>query len=343
MPFEDLSYFVGQGELMVAPRESGGPINGGFTWLGDVSELVFDFSKQKMVEIEENYTGYGTTAEFASVALPLAFTCSLLQWSSPNLALALYGNTSGPKAAGSVSGEAVTLFGGGSSFLQNIQPSSVVLTSVAGQVQSIAVTQGTGYTSAPSVAIAAPPAGGVQATAVATLVSATDITIQITNPGSGYTTAPAVTLTGGGGTGASATATLSTATALVEGTDYTMNTTSQFGEITALSTGVFAQLATNAPFSVTAAYDYAANNGLTTMLTAAQPEIALRFKGKNVANSNNGEYQPWMVYMKRARLKLPKNLDVIGKKEAVLDLEGMLLVDPTAAAGTSQFLDIQKG
>ncbi len=342
--FEDLSYFIGQGKLFWAPRETGGAINGGYQFLGDVAELVFDFSKQKMVEIEENITGYGGTALFRSVAIPLSFSASLLQWSSPNLALALYGKAGVPTAAGSVSGEAVTLFAGGISYLQNIQPSNVALTAVAGQVQTIAVTQGAGYTSAPAVSIAPPPAGGTQATAYATLVSATDITITITNPGSGYTAAPAVTLTGGGfTTAATATATLSTAAALVAGTDYQMGTSGQFGDITALSKGVMAQMATNAPFLVTAAYNYAANNGLTSMLMSAQPEIAIRFDGLNVANTAGGAFQPWSVIMKRATLKLTKNMDLIGKKEAVLDIEGMLLYDASAVAGTSNYLDIQKG
>jgi len=65
--------------------------------------------------------------------------------------------------------------------------------------------QGSGYTSAPAVSIAAPNLpGGVQATAIA-IVSGGKVTgITITQPGSGYTAAPTLTITGGGGTGASA-------------------------------------------------------------------------------------------------------------------------------------------
>ncbi|HUW85090.1 MAG TPA: hypothetical protein VMZ31_20095 [Phycisphaerae bacterium] len=344
-PYADLAYFVGQGKLRWAGRQPGGPINSGFQFMGDVSNFAFDFSKQKMVEIEENTTGYGGTAAFGSVAIPLAFSCTLLQWSASNLALALYGTASGANPGGNVTGEALTLFAGATNYLQQIQPSAVALTPVAGQVQSIAVTQGSGYTTAPSVAIGPPPAAGVQATAVAKFVSATDITIQITNPGQGYTAAPTVTLTGGGfTTAATATATLSTSTALVEGTDYSLSSEGQFGDVTALqgAGSAFAQMALNAPFQVTAAYTYAANNGTIQMLTAAQPEIALRFDGKNVLNTNAGKFQPWSIYAKRVSLKLTKGFDLIGKKEAPLDLEGMLLFDATATSG-SNYLDIIKG
>lgn len=67
---------------------------------------------------------------------------------------------------------------------------------------------GSGYTTAPTVVIGAPPAGGVQATATATLTGDAVTAITVTNPGKGYTSAPAVSFTGGGGTAATATASL---------------------------------------------------------------------------------------------------------------------------------------
>jgi hypothetical protein len=78
-------------------------------------------------------------------------------------------------------------------------------------ILSITVTNdGSGYTSVPTVTIAAPNiAYGTTATAVATVVSNKVSAITVTNAGSGYTTAPAVTITGGGGTGATATASIS--------------------------------------------------------------------------------------------------------------------------------------
>ncbi len=80
-------------------------------------------------------------------------------------------------------------------------------TSTTGQIHKITVgTPGSGYTSAPTVSIAAPPAGGVQATAIAVIENGTVVEVFITNPGEGYTSAPAVTFSGGAGTGAAATA-----------------------------------------------------------------------------------------------------------------------------------------
>jgi phage tail sheath protein FI len=69
----------------------------------------------------------------------------------------------------------------------------------ANGILSIPVTtQGSGYTTAPAVTIAAPAAGGIQATAVAVLGTGANagkvVSIQITNPGQGYTSNPTVTI-----------------------------------------------------------------------------------------------------------------------------------------------------
>jgi len=63
---------------------------------------------------------------------------------------------------------------------------------------------GTGYTSAPTVAITG--GGGTGATATASVSGGAVTGFTITNPGTGYTSAPTVGLTGGAGTGAAATA-----------------------------------------------------------------------------------------------------------------------------------------
>jgi hypothetical protein len=58
---------------------------------------------------------------------------------------------------------------------------------------------GTGYTSAPSITIAAPTLnGGKTATATCTVAGGVVNTVTIDNPGSGYETNPVVTLSGGG-------------------------------------------------------------------------------------------------------------------------------------------------
>src|SRR5262249_61473409 len=83
-----------------------------------------------------------------------------------------------------------------------------------GQVVGVAITNpGTGYTSAPSVSIAAGPAGSVPATAQAIIANGIVTQIAMTQWGQGYTPAlpgatgvPAVTFSGGGGLGAAGTA-----------------------------------------------------------------------------------------------------------------------------------------
>lgn len=81
---------------------------------------------------------------------------------------------------------------------------------MSSQVVSVAVTaEGTGYTSAPTVALTG--GGGTGATAVAVLGEGADagkvVSVTVTNGGTDYTSAPAVAFTGGAGTGAAATAT----------------------------------------------------------------------------------------------------------------------------------------
>src|SRR5262249_32200973 len=78
-----------------------------------------------------------------------------------------------------------------------------------GSISAISLTNGaTGYPSLPTVPIDAPPAGGTQATAGATITQVTNgqvASVAVTSGGY-YTSAPAVSFTGGGGTGAAGTA-----------------------------------------------------------------------------------------------------------------------------------------
>ena len=84
---------------------------------------------------------------------------------------------------------------------------SVPTIAATGTLAAIVVgSGGSGYTSAPTVALTGGGGTGATATAVVSGGAVTGITI--TNPGSGYTSAPTVALTGGSGTGAAATAEL---------------------------------------------------------------------------------------------------------------------------------------
>lgn len=73
---------------------------------------------------------------------------------------------------------------------------------------------GSGYVTAPTVTIAAPPSGGVQATAVAVLSGDVVNSFIITNSGSGYNSVPNVTIT------APPSGTTATATAVITANDY---------------------------------------------------------------------------------------------------------------------------
>ncbi len=69
---------------------------------------------------------------------------------------------------------------------------------------------GSGYSSAPTLTIAEPPDGGVQATATCTVNAGAINAVTITNSGSGYPVAPIVTISGGGGSNGSITSTVDT-------------------------------------------------------------------------------------------------------------------------------------
>ena len=76
------------------------------------------------------------------------------------------------------------------------------------------IDDGYDYTSIPTVSISAAPAGGTNATAVATIRNKNNgysvDQIYLTNPGAGYIEAPTITISGGGGTGAVATCSIET-------------------------------------------------------------------------------------------------------------------------------------
>jgi hypothetical protein len=79
------------------------------------------------------------------------------------------------------------------------------------RIDRILVTsQGSGYTLQPTVTIAPPPAGGIQALASAVISDGQIVAILVDNIGRGYLTAPAVNISGGNGQGAAAEAFLDT-------------------------------------------------------------------------------------------------------------------------------------
>jgi subtilisin-like proprotein convertase family protein len=121
--------------------------------------------------------------------------------------------------ANSVSGiSADGLSAGMSVFGRGIAAGTTIQSITTGVGPLRIVNAGRGYTVAPTVTIGAPDlAGGVQATAIATVAGGVITNLEITNPGSGYTREPAVTFTGPG-TGAAATSQLSSSFTLSQNT-----------------------------------------------------------------------------------------------------------------------------
>jgi hypothetical protein len=118
------------------------------------------------------------------------------------------------KALGSDTNIAFVIDSKGTGAIDLAAGSSGVNISNGGTVTAITRTAaGSGYATAPTVAISAPTtAGGVQATATCTVTAgAVNTTFTITNAGSGYVEQPTVTFSGGGGSGAAAYAVVGTA------------------------------------------------------------------------------------------------------------------------------------
>ena len=332
----DATYYIGQGKCFFAPRQTNGPIIGGFQYFGDTQSLQVN-SKQKTVDVEENVTGYGGIALHAPVSIPLDFKLQLPIWTMKNLALALFGTNSGANAGGTVASEALTVYtDGGMTRLQNFGLTGApTLNTAAGIVTGVTISAGgAGYTSAPTVTFSAAPAGGVTATGTAVINGGAVTAILITNPGQGYTAAPTITLTGGGYTTiATATASITSKT-LVAGTDFSYDAT--YGQVTPLTTsGSFfsAIYPPTTPIPLTANYTYSANNGTINMLTQPSPEVALQFNGLNVANPSGSTFAAVPVLIKRAKLDFTKMIDLISKKEGILELDGAILYDSTATDG----------
>ena len=79
------------------------------------------------------------------------------------------------------------------------------------RVNNVVIDQGgSGYNQIPLVVIDAPPSGGTQAQASATIFNGRITSVSVNDPGNGYTSAPNVSFTGGNGSGAAATAFLDT-------------------------------------------------------------------------------------------------------------------------------------
>ncbi|HEY2093393.1 MAG TPA: C25 family cysteine peptidase [Thermoanaerobaculia bacterium] len=111
--------------------------------------------------------------------------------------------------AGTTGNVASVAFRPQATYAWSINNGSVITSPSTATVNSITLgSGGSGYASAPTITIAAPPSG-TTATATATVSGGAVTAITIVNPGSGYTSTPAVSF-GGPGSGATAAAVLGT-------------------------------------------------------------------------------------------------------------------------------------
>ncbi len=328
MSSTDLIYYVGQGNLNIAPRITAGAVNGGYRNVGDLLGVQIGLN-EKFADVFENNTGYGFQALHAPVEIAASIKLIMAQWSTPNLQLALWGTPPTADPAGTVSAETFNGYVGLKSYLANIGATALVLSVGTGSVGSVTVgTAGSGYTTAPTVTFSAAPAGGVTATGTAVVSAGAVTAINITNPGSGYTVAPTITL-GGPGTSAAATATLGGS--LTVNTDYTVD--GSYGSVTLTSTGKMGNVPSTTPVPLSANYTYEATNGSVGAFTGSPTEWSIRIDAKNVANpfidSNNSAFAAVSIQAYRAFFDPAKMLDLIGKKDAPLEVDGVLLIDPT--------------
>lgn len=93
---------------------------------------------------------------------------------------------------GTAAAPSVTFAAGGGSVLA--RGTLIVGGAIPTAAGNYTITAGSGYTFPPIVQISPPPAGGVQATATATISAGAVTAITITNQGAGYTAAPTITL-----------------------------------------------------------------------------------------------------------------------------------------------------
>lgn len=331
-PSTDTVYYVGQGNVNIAPRLTAGALNGGFFNVGDIQGISLSI-KQQFADVTENNTGYGFLALHAPVSIDADIKLQMSQWSTRNLQAALWAtqpvaNPSG----GTVSGELSNAYAGSKSYLQNIGVTGLVLAIASGSVGSTTITTaGTGYAQATTtITFAAAPGGGVTATGVPIITGGALTGITITNPGSGYVTAPAITVTGAG---SSAAATSTLGGALTAGTDYSLD--GSYGSYTALSGGKLAAFAAGVAIPLTANYTYEATSGSIGAFTSAPQEWFVRVDAKNVANpftdSNGSAFAAVSFQIYRVMFDAAKMIDIVSKKDQPLELDGKVLIDPTVA------------
>lgn len=153
-------------------------------------------------------------------------------------------------------------------------------------------------------------------------------------------------LSGGMALGVTALTLTAGATSLVLGTDYTLD--GSYGRVSILPTS--AVVPAGPGVVLTAGYTYADTNGNIGAFMGGPKEYCIRCDVKNVANpftdSANSAFAAVAVKVNRVMFDIAKMADLIGKKDAVLELDGKVLVDPTVTYTPSNpksvFMNIMK-
>jgi hypothetical protein len=354
MAYNDQSYGLFQGTVFLQRRTLNGAALGGFIAVGDADKMEISIS-QKFDDIEESQSGLRLTSAHIPVGTTLNAKLNLLNINKSNFAGALWGTDTGAVAGGTVTAELATAYNGSYVPLANpgASAATVKLAGLAGTIASINVTAGgSGYAANTVFALTITGTGGSGATANAITNSAGVITgAYVTAAGTGYpagTTTVTVT-TPGAGTGATLNPNQG-ATALVAGTDYTLDAANGGVQLLAASLLVpsFSNPLGVAPAGsggtgLTSAYTYAGYTGKVEAFTTGIQYYTMRLNGLNIANGN----QPVIVNAYQLALNMTKMIDFIGNKHINLELDGMLLQDtskaaPTVTAPYSQFINIVK-
>jgi hypothetical protein len=337
----DLSYFMGQGVVSLAPRLPGGAICGPFVDQGDVDALTVS-QTQKHDDIEESRSGNRIQSAHIPISTSLALKMNALQWSAANIAEATYGSYTS-SSGGTVTAEAQQAYGGGRMYLANLNVSAVsaTLAGATGTINNVVVTAGgTGFTASSLLDCTISGAPGTGATAKAlTNAAGAVVAVYVTAAGSGYVS-PTASVSGG--SGATFVVNMGAAT-LAATTDYVVSPTTGAVAITSTSTKVPTQtVATPLGYTKGAAtlwaYTYAAYTGKIEALMTTVAEYAVRFDGINVADGGSQV----VLNLHRVSLDLAKVLAFIEAKHGNLEIGGMLLPDTAQPAGTSMFYNLIK-
>ncbi|MDE2097772.1 MAG: hypothetical protein KGL39_11025 [Patescibacteria group bacterium] len=122
----DSSYYVGQGNVLLASRISGGAQNSGFVNVGDLTGLQINFA-QKFVDVIENQTGYGFNALHAPVEVDASIKLVMSKWNTANLEKALWGTTPTANPGGTATNESVTAYNGQRCYLAHLDVTALTL------------------------------------------------------------------------------------------------------------------------------------------------------------------------------------------------------------------------